>query len=167
MAVKATIEARVKTRQTAEDDFSAGVFNPVLETIINLSDGTGANNADLLFADTRTLAASATEDLDLAGELSDAFGATITMAEVVAIYVSAASGNTNDVVLGDATAPIPLFGGTNPTISVKPGGVFLIAAPNAAGQLTVGAGSTDDLKVANSSSGTSVTYTIAILARST
>jgi hypothetical protein len=58
-----------------------------------------------------------------------------------------------------------LFGGTNPTFSVKPGGFFFVAAPQAAGLLTVGAGTTDDLKVTNSAAGTPVTYTIAILAR--
>lgn len=169
MAVTATLTARFKGRQTGSNDFGGGantVHTPDLETILNFSDGTTANKADILWADRRTIAASGEDEIDLAGVLADAFGATITAVEVVAIFVKAADGNTNDVVLGDATAPIPLFGGTNPTFSVKPGGFFFVAAPNAAGQLTVGAGSTDDLKVANSSSGSSVTYDIAILARS-
>ena len=45
-------------------------YNPA----VNLTDGTGANQAKAVFADERTLAASATENLDLAGGLTDAFG---------------------------------------------------------------------------------------------
>lgn len=163
-AAKLTVDFSAK--QVGDNDLGGPEFTPRHRTVLDFVNGTGAGQFDLLWTDTRTLAASATEDLDLAGVLADALGATLTMAEVVGILITAAAANTNAVVVGDATAPVPLFGGTNPTISVKPGGVFLIAAPNAAGQFTVGAGSTDDLKIANSSSGTSVTYTISILGRS-
>lgn len=166
MALTSKITLELSAVQTGSNDFGGPEFTPVMRKVLNLASGTGANQADLLFADTRTLTASATEDLDLAGVLADAFGSTITMAEVVAIFIFADSANTNNVVVGDATSPVPLFGGTTPTFSVKPGGFFCVGAPNASGLFTVGAGSTDDLKIANSSSGTSVTYTIAILGRS-
>jgi hypothetical protein len=133
---------------------------------MNFTNGTGAGQADIVWSDTRTLAASATEDLDLAGVLMDAFGATVTAVEVVALYVGAAPGNTNNVVIGDATAPVPLFGGTNATHAIKPGHFFFAGGPSAAGMFAVGAGATDDLKVANSAAGTAVTYNIAVLARS-
>lgn len=166
MALTSRITIDLTASQVGTNDFGGPEFKPRLRKVIDLASGTGANQADLLWADERTLAPSSSEDLDLAGALTDAFGATITMAEVVAIIIFADAGNTNDVVVGDATSPIPLFGGTNPTISVKPGGFFAIGAPNAAGQLTVGAGSTDDLKIANSGSGSSVKYQIAVIGRS-
>jgi hypothetical protein len=166
MALTSKITLELSALQTGSNDFGGPEFSPVMRKVINFASGVGANQADLLFADTRTLSASATEDLDLAGVLADAFGATITMAEVVAIFITADAANTNNVVVGDATAPVALFGGTNGTFSVKPGGFFFVGAPNAAGLLTVGAGTTDDLKIANSSSGTGVTYTIAVLGRS-
>lgn len=166
MALTARLTLDLTASQTGSNDFGGPEFKPRLRKVIDFASGTGANQADLIWADERTLAASASEDLDLAGVLSDAFGATITIAEVVAIFIVADAANTNDVVVGDATSPVPLLGGTNPTISVKPGGAFVIVAPSAAGQFTVGAGSTDDLKIANSSSGTSVTYQIAVLGRS-
>lgn len=167
MPVTAEIRAIFSATQTQSLDIGGPAVAPILlDKIIPFANGTGANQADIIWQDTRTLAASASEDLDLAGALTDAFGATVNAAELVAILVVADAANTNDVVLGAATQPIPLFGGTNGTFSVKPGGLFLIAAPGAAGQLTIGAGSTDDLKVTNSSSGTSVTYSIIILARS-
>lgn len=166
MALTSRITLELSATQTGSNDFGGPEFSPMMRKVIDFASGVGANQADLLFVDERTLAASATEDLDLAGVLTDAFGNTITAAEVVAIFVFAAAANTNNVVIGGATSPVPLFGGTNPTFSVKPGGFFAVGAPDAAGQFTVGAGSTDDLKIANSSSGTSVTYQVAVLARS-
>jgi hypothetical protein len=166
MAVSAELRVIFGATQTGSNDFGGPTFDLMIDKIMQFASGTGANQADIVWADERTIAASSSEDLDLAGVLADAFGATVAAAEVVAILVIADAANTNNVVIGDATSPIPLFGGTNPTHAVKPGGVFFAAAPNAAGLLTVGAGSTDDLKVANSSSGTGVTYKIAILARS-
>lgn len=166
MAMTAELRVKLTARQTSALDLGTASADITAEKVIALTNGVTADKADLIWSDQRTLAASATEDLDLAGALADAFGATIAMAKVVAIYVEAAAGNTNNVVIGAATNAIPLFGGTNGTFAVKPGGVFLAAAPNGAGLLSVGAGSTDVLKVANSSSGTSVTYKIVVIGRS-
>lgn len=166
MSLTAHINARIAATQTGSNDL--GTVSAVLELAFTqaLASGTGANQADLIFADTRTLTASSTENLDLRGSLTDAFGSTLAMVELVAVLVTADSANTNNVVLGDATNPIDIFGGTNPTFSVKPGGVFLVAAPNASGLVAVDAGSGDVLKVTNSSSGTSVTYSIIAIGRS-
>lgn len=166
MPLTAEARATLSANQTGTNDFGGPRYTPNIDKILQFANGTGANQADILWADTRTLAASATEDLDLAGVLTDAFGATVAAAKVVAILVIADPGNTNDVVIGAATQPIPLFGGTAGTFAVKPGGFFFCAAPGTAGQCAVGAGATDDLKVANSAGGTAVTYSIAVLARS-
>lgn len=173
--LRAELTAKFSAIQSGSNDFGGPSFQPVISKVLQFTNGTGAGQADILFADERTLGASASEDLDLAGVLADAFGATIAAAEVVAILVIAAAANTNNVIIGDATQPVPLFGGaagvggdpagSNPTFSVKPGGFFFVAAPNAAGLFTVGAGATDDLKITNSSSGSAVTYQVAILAR--
>jgi hypothetical protein len=132
-------------------------------TVINT--GTGEYQADLLFTDTRTVTASSSEDLDLAGVLTDAFGTTLTMVEVVAVVIYADPTNTNNVVVGAATQAVPLgFAGTTPTFAVPPGGWFAVGAPE--GGWAVGAGATDDLKIANSGAGTSVVYTVIIVGRS-
>lgn len=131
--------------------------------------GTGADQFDLIFSDTRTLSASTSEDLDLAGVLTGVFGAVLTMVEVVMIKISAAAANTNNVLVGAATAPVAMLAGAGAataSVPVKPGGCFCLCAPNAAGMFTVGAGTTDDLKIENSGAGTSVTYTVEIWGRS-
>jgi hypothetical protein len=166
MALTAELRVKIAARMTAALDLGSSASSVAVDDVWQLTDGTTANKADIIWSDTRTITASSSEDLDLAGVLTNAFGATVTMVEVVALYVQAAAENTNNVIVGDATSPVPLFGGTTPTFSVKPGGAFFVVAPNAAGLFTVGAGSTDDLKIANSSSGTSVTYDIVVIGRS-
>lgn len=135
---------------------------------LSFSDGTGANQCDMVFADTRTIAASGSENLDLAGGLTDAFGATMTFAEIVAIYVRAADGNTNDVVVGGAGSNtfVGPFSDASDKIKVKPGGVLLVAGPNAAGLGAVTPSTGDILLIANSGGTTGVTYDIIIVGRS-
>ncbi|MEX0854101.1 MAG: hypothetical protein WD036_12595 [Bauldia sp.] len=166
MSLTASLRVKFEAAQVGAADFGGPESNPILERLLKFASGGGADQADQVWSDRRTLAASTPEDLDLAGGLTDAFGNVITMAEVVALGVFASEDNTNDVVVGDAAAPVPVFAGTNPTFSVKPGGCIVVAAPKAAGLFTVGAGSTDDLKIANSGAGTSVTYDIFVLGRS-
>lgn len=132
-----------------------------------LTAGTVADTADLVFADTRTLAASATENLDLDGGLTDAFGNALAFVEVVAILVFAAAANTNNVLLGGAASNgfVGPFADATDKLTIKPGGwAFLMAPGNPAYPVTAGTG--DILKVANSAAGTAVTYDIIIVGRS-
>ena len=165
MAITAEILARVKITQTGANDFGGPEFDPVIETLIQLTDGTTANKANLAFVDQRTVATGATDSIDLAGVLTDAFGATITAAELVAVLIinkpRTGAVNTTDLTIG---------GGTNGVITdalgfvLKPGAVFLLAAGDAAGVKTVTAGTADILTIVNSA-GAAATYQIAILAR--
>ena len=130
----------------------------------DFASGTGNNQADQIWSDERTLSASATENLDLAGSLTNALGQTVTFAEVRAIVVEALTGNTNDVLVGGAASNqfAPMFGDVSDIVKVKPGGAFMVVAPKD-GQLGVTAGSGDILKIANSAGSTSVTYRITII----
>lgn len=130
---------------------------------INFADGAGLNQANRMWTSERTLAASATEDLDLAGVLTDPFGQTVTLARVKALIVAAAAGNSNNVVVGGGTNPfINWISGTTPAVIVRPGGLLLLAAPDATGY-AVTAATGDVLKVANSGAGSSVTYQIVVI----
>src|SRR5689334_5419171 len=80
-------------------------YAPALSNTLSIATGTGSGQADLLYAGTRTLSASTTEDIDLAGTfLQDVFGSNLTFVKVKYIYVKAASGNTNNVVIGGAAS---------------------------------------------------------------
>ncbi|GGN40536.1 hypothetical protein FHR83_007014 [Actinoplanes campanulatus] len=136
------------------------------KTKIELSEGTGANSADRMFHDQRTINASSSEDLDLAGVLAGPFGNTLTFVELRAILISASSSNTNNVrVTRPASNGVPLFLAASDGIDIPPGGVFMWACP-ADGKVTVTASTGDLLTVANSSSGTSVTYDVVIIGTS-
>jgi len=132
------------------------------------TDGAGLDQADVHWSDERTLAASASEDLDLAGGavLIDAFGTALALTEVVAIYIEADSTNTNNVLVGGAAANgfTTPFGAATDRIVVRPGGAALLIAPDATAY-AVAAGTGDLLRVANSGAGTSVKYRIIIIGR--
>lgn len=128
------------------------------------TNGTGADNANAAFLDTRTVTASSSEELDLAGGLTDPFGTTLTFTRIKGLIISAAAANTNNVLVGGAAsnAVSTIFSDTSDEIVVRPGGMFCITAPDATG-MAVTASTADLLRIENSSSGTSVTYDIIIV----
>ena len=131
-----------------------------------LASGTGANQADMLWHDTRTLAASATENLDLAGVLVNGLGDTQTFARVKLIMVTAATANTNNVnVIREGTNGVPIFLALADGVAVRPGGAFLLSAPDATAY-AVTAATGDLLTFTNSAGSTSVTYSVIIIGAS-
>jgi hypothetical protein len=136
-------------------------------TLIELSNGTGSAAADLFFHDQRTLTASGTEDLDLAGGLTNPLtGAAMTFAEVRFLLVTAASTNTNNVVVSrPASNGVPIFSAAGDAQPISPGGILLLGGP-ADGKITVTAGTGDLITVTNSTSGSSVTYDVMIIGTS-
>ena len=135
-------------------------FNPDYTQL--LSHGTGNNQATTVWQDDRTLTASASEDLDFNGSLTDAYGNSVTCTKLKALVVKAASTNVNDVDVGGSNTTIAgRFGATNDIVSVRPGGLFLYLAASTG--VTVTNASADLLTVANSAGSTSVTYDIILL----
>jgi len=166
MAINAELRVKLSAVQTQSGDLGNPEFRPLLEYLTQFTSGSGADQIETMWTDERTINASSSENLDLAGVLSDAFGTVLTLAEIVAIVIEADEDNVNDVVVGNhATAAVVFLGAAAHTISIKPGGIFALAGPNAAGIATVTPTTADMLKVANSGAGTPVTYKIAILAR--
>jgi hypothetical protein len=134
-----------------------------------LTDGAGAGQANRVYWAQRTLTVSATETLDLAGTLLDQFGVAITFARIKAFAISAAAVNTNNVVVGGgATTHTGLLGATTYTAVVRPGATlaWLAGVADATGY-AVTAGTGDLIQIANSSSGTPVTYDVIILGSAT
>lgn len=131
-----------------------------------LISGTGANQADKVWADQRTIAASSNDDLDLAGTLTDAFGATVTFARVKMLLVKAADTNTNNVIVGGASSTFATWvTGTSPAVVVRPGGLLVLAASDATAY-AVTATSADTLRISNSGAGSTVSYDIVVIGAS-
>lgn len=162
--VAATIRVSVQAKQTGTADLGTPQILLDIAKSMEFSPGTAAvGQANILFSDTRTLAASATENLDLAGVLADALGATIAAAEVVAIYFAAASGNTNDVqITRPAANGVPLFLAGGDGFALGPGDFSLRTYRNG---VAVTAGTADLVTVTNGGAGTPVTYDVVIIGR--
>jgi hypothetical protein len=161
-----SVSVSVSSSQVKSLDLGDANFPISLTQAVTLLSGTGAGQADLIFTDTRTLAASATEDLDLAGVLTDAYGVSITFVRIKAVVIVAATGNTNNVnVTRPASNGVPLFIAAGDGLAVRPGGLFAWACSDATG-VAVTASTGDLLTLTNSSSGTGVTYTVIIIGAS-
>jgi hypothetical protein len=166
MTLTARVETTITATETKTTDLSVATDVLTYNKRIELATGTGANQADLIFHDQRTLIASATEDLDLAGSLTDQFGTTLTLARIKGIVVTAAAANTNNVnVIRPASNGVPIFLAAGDGMPVKPGGKFEWWAPDATG-IAVTAGTGDLLTFTNSAGTTSVTYDVIIVGAS-
>lgn len=163
MALKATVTAQISAEQTSPQDLSTPVNDFAKKFSQAFSDGSGNDQATKIFGDTRSLLASATENLDLAGVLTDAFGQIITFTAIKVLAIFAKETNVNDIVLGNAAATtwIGPFGAATHTVAIRPGGCAIFVAPNTG--WAVAAGSTDFLKVLNGGAGSGVDYDIVAL----
>ncbi|MEW2383382.1 hypothetical protein AB0873_15005 [Micromonospora sp. NPDC047707] len=166
-----TLRTKLAVSLTAElrNDLDLAAASVPLSLLrrVDLANGTAAGQADRVFHDRRTLGASASESLDLAGGLVDALGAALTFARVKALIVAAAAANTNAVRVGGAAANgwTTWAGGADDVVSVRPGGLLVLAAGDATAY-PVTAGTGDLLSVANGGAGTPVTYDIVIIGAS-
>ncbi|WP_291295815.1 hypothetical protein [Elioraea sp.] len=164
MPLTSTVDLSVAALYTKILDLQSASAPVQAKFTVSLAEGTGANQANRVFADRRTLAASATENLDLAGVLLDAFGDTIALARVKVLIVRASAANTNNVIVGGAGSNgfVGPFGAAAHTASVRPGGMVAFACADATGW-PVTAGTADLLQIANSGAGTSVEYEVIII----
>jgi hypothetical protein len=165
MAVTANVSLGVSGSQTSALDLGTVTFPFAASAGTGFSTGTGAGQVDMVFTDTRTLSASATENLDLAGSLTGALGTTLTFARIKAVFVSAAAANTNDVqVTRPASNGTAIFMAAGDGIALRPGAAFAWVSGIAdATGVAVTAGTGDLITLTNSAGTTSFTYTVVVL----
>jgi hypothetical protein len=163
MALSTNIIAKIIASRTTPLDVASGSYTLADRDPINLADGVGTNQANLVWSDTRTLAASTSEELDLTALPNSPPFSNTSMVKVKAILIIAADGNTNNVEVGNAAATQFLGGflAAAHRWAIPPGGVFLVAAPKAGWASTDGV--SDKLKIANSGAGTSVDYSLILI----
>lgn len=163
----ATIKAAIGVNYKG-DDISLGtqVGNLPFHSDLIIGSGTGADQSDLAYFNTRSISAASNEDLDLAGGLTSPIGETLTFVEVTAILIRAASSNGGNIVFGPASAngfngP---FGDASDRTSLAAGEAYLITNKGTGWPVTAGTG--DLLNVANDDGGAAGDYDIVILGRS-
>lgn len=123
-------------------------------------DGTGDGQAQLMWHDTRTVVASANDDIDLAGVLTDAFGQTITFAKVRALLIRNKSTVATLTVGPAAASGVTGFLGTG---EVLPVGAWKLLCCNKSASWTITAGSADKIRITNNSGAVSATYDIVVI----
>ncbi len=168
MTLKSTLAISASAQLAGSTDLATIQSPLAFQRAVNLGNGTAVGKADRMFADKRTLAASATEDLDLAGALLDALGGPAAFARIKGLIIAASKDNTNNVIFGAASsnAWATLLNSTG-TVTLRPGAAacFMAGAADPTGW-AVTAGTGDLLKVANSAGGTSVDYDIVVIGAS-
>ncbi len=132
-----------------------------------LTNGIGANKAENMFHDKRTIAASGTDSLDVSGGITNQFGVSLTFTKIKLIAIRALAANTNDVgIARPASNGLPFMEAASDKTVRKPGGIFLHTDPSAAG-IPVTAGTGDLIDITNEGGGTSVDYEIIIIGETT
>lgn len=163
--ITATIGLRVTATDSKKPPVGGASQQVNVNAAVNFAAGNGASGlADKMATVAINIAGSGSTTLNLSTGL-DAFGVALAMTELSAVILIADAGNANNIVLGNA-ASHPWqgpFDGATDTIATKPGGITALADP--AGW-AVGVGASDQLKLANSSSGAAVTGTLILIGRS-
>ena len=145
-------------------DIDTAVKTISISKSLSLTNGQGDNQGDLLWYDSRQVSSGVPEDLDLAGSLSDLYGQTLTLVELVMLIIHNKSTTAAEQLQigGDANA-VPIFGATADYLLLGAGGFLVYTAPYD-GTITVTAGTGDILQVA-AASGT-IDYDIVVVGRS-
>ncbi len=139
---------------------SSGLRAPLSQNgSVTLTDGITTGKADKIWFKQSTIALSSSETWDLSS-LTDVFGDAVAFVKVKLLYVKAAAGNTNNVIIGAAagTQFVGPFGSTTHTVAVPPSGCQMFTNPTTGWVVSTGV----SLKIANSGAGTGVTYDIII-----
>ena len=164
MAVTGSVNFTGTFTERVSKDLGASSDTNQLTQNTDFTDGTGAAQVNLVWSDTRSLSASTSENLDLAGGLTSGLGATLTFARIKHISIrnnTTTAGFTLEVGGAASNAFSTLFGATADYLIIRPGGVFTITAPDAIGYV-VTAGTADILKINNPNGGGAVSYSIVI-----
>jgi hypothetical protein len=164
MPLSASVFAAVSLKLSGAPDLGTTQYElDVQAKFRDFMAGVAAGQVSKAFVDTRTLAASTGEDLDLAGALLDPLGNAAVFANVKVLFAKAAAGNTNSVILGNAASNgfVGPFGAATHTIAIPPGGCIMLVHPGAGWTVTAGTG--DLLHFLNGGAGTPASYDVILL----
>ena len=141
-------------------DIGTAKYTPTYTYESTFTNGTGSSQAEIVFTDERTLAASTSEDLDLYGSLADQFGNTINGATLKRLIVEASPTNGDNILVGGAASNTfaAIFDAGSNKVKVFPGGLFAWSVPGTGATITNS--SADLLRIENADSGAEATYKI-------
>lgn len=157
----AEISLDIISKLTNTSDLSAVVSTINKSYSKSFTHGAGINQASNIFADSRTLDTGTNEDLDMAGPLTNAFGASLVFTEIKVLIFHALSANTvNLTVTRPAANGLAFLAAAGDGFVLKPGGLWMYVDSSDAG-IPVVAGTGDLINVANGAG--SSTYEVVII----
>jgi len=164
MPLQTQLAVSIASILTGTADFTTPTAQISKPYAFKFDSGVGADQADKLIHKQRIIAPSASDDLDLAGVLTDAFGVAVTLVKVKAVIIFAAIANANTVIIGNhpTAAFVGWFGAAAHTVTLGPGDIFVCSRRGVAG-LAVTAGTADMLRLTNGAGGTNVTADVFVL----
>lgn len=99
--------------------------------------GTGANQVNLVFHDSRTTDDTGeTHDVYAGGSLVNSFGDALTMEAIKLLYVKNTHATLTLEILGTAVTGLDIVADPSDIIELPPGGILLWTCPTAAGIVT-------------------------------
>lgn len=107
-------------------DLETGQVPIGIAQLQSYTNGTGANQANAWFSDTRALASSTPETIDLTSGLTDRFGTTIVFATITEILVYNRNTTASQTIALSGNA-MTAFGATTETVGPK--GIWHVASP--------------------------------------
>lgn len=136
MTLAATITGSLAGTFSKPNDFNDKPVEHKIPLTIStaFTDGTGAGEANQIWADERSLSDAGTENIDLAGTLIDDFGDTVTFTGIKAIVVQNQSADAG-LEIGPASSNgfLGPWGDASDVTTIPAGSFFIITNPSAAG----------------------------------
>jgi len=164
----ARLLARLEVTESGSSTYGGPVFSPTMTAMIDLINGTGEGQADVVYIAERTVASGGVNTVDLNGTLKDAFGNNVVAVELVALFLINArlSGvaNTTELTLGGGSNPVAGYqvGTIGP---IRPGSFVFLGSQDSLGYGPIVATTGDIISVTNAV-GASNTFQLGIIARS-
>ena len=135
MAVGASISLKVAATESGSPSVGSALWTAGFEQMLTFGNGTTANNINLVYVAERSVASATDDDIDVAGVLTSGLGTSIAAAEIVGIVVvnkqKDGTQNTTSLTIGGSSNGVP--GYTSAVESISPGGMYMVASPDAAG----------------------------------
>lgn len=160
MPAAGSVRVTVDLTDTNPLDLTTGVARHLLDYVNTLTDGTGDNQIQHIWSDTRSVTSGVPDTIDIRGGITNAFGVSLNIVNVVGFAVRNRSTTTgqNFTVGGGSNPFITWLIATGDGVRVGPGGVFIVHSPIDPYGTTAG---TADIVTITAASGT-ISYDIVI-----
>jgi hypothetical protein len=158
---QSSVYLKLSSILTGTGDLQTPTSQFLYDKVIDLANGTGADQANQVWSDTRTLTTGANETLDINGSLTNAVGSSVTFTKVKVILIKNKGTTTLSVGGAASNGFISFVGSATDVIKIPPGGLLLLSAPDATG-FAATAATADQLKITNSA-GASIDYDIVLI----